>query len=251
MQDSKKNDLTRLFHEARAGSHRALELLLRKLRPVVYRKATRYVDELHPGVGPSTLTQEVSHGLAKIITKVRGSGDGTLWALVNKLVKTKGVSAFRHAHSPKRNGGMPLPLEDVVSVVIVEDQALDEQIAQKQRAHRLLVEIARLPERQRIALEAALAGEAPSVMAVRLQCSEGAVANLLQRIKQKLQQTDETLSPEPLTKALVRYLWKTSAGDKVDPVLFALEQTEHQAELRDFLLWLYEVRRLWSGTTGP
>jgi RNA polymerase sigma factor (sigma-70 family) len=246
-----KSDLNRLFQDARAGSYRALNQLISSLRPLMYRRASRFVADWQPGIGPSTLTQEVSHSLARMITKVRGSGNGTLITLVNKLVLTTGITAFRRDHSHKRDGGKHLSLEDVTAQVVDERQGPDEQLMHKQRAHRLLVEIAQLPERQRIALEGALAGEAPAELAAKLACSEIAVTNLLQRAKQKLQQADETQVPTPLTSVLLVYLQQASAEGVTDPALFALDYPEHHAALREFLLWLEAVRRLWSEAPQP
>lgn len=244
-----KEELQRLFHEAHAGSASAMERLIGLLRPLVYRKARQFVYERQPGIGPSTLTQSVSYGLTKAIKRARQTGNATLMKMVNTLVRNEGVSAFRHAHSQIRDAGVLVSLEDVDSQVLDGQQSPDEQLEEKQRAHRLLVEIAQLSTRQRIALEARLAGGSPSEIAVRLECSESEVASILQRAKQKLQHTDETGIPPPLTAALLSCLQRISAGVKVDPALLVTEYPAHHEELLAFLQWLEEVRLLWGAST--
>lgn len=247
---SNKEKLNRLFQAAREGSLSALDQLISRLRPLVYRKARRFVDEWEPGVGPSTLTQEVSWSLAKMIEKVRGSGNATLLKLVNKLIQTQGVSAYRHGHRAKRGGGAPLlPLDDVPSQAIDAGKKPDEQLEEKQRAHRLLVDIAQLPTRQRLVIEAVLAGEAPSSISSQFDCSEAAIANLLGRLKNKLQQTDDDPVPAPMTAALLLYLSRTAGGSEVDPDQFASSYPKYSQALREFLLWLESVRRSWTGAS--
>ncbi|MFO0580036.1 MAG: sigma-70 family RNA polymerase sigma factor [Polyangia bacterium] len=248
---SSEEERQRLFEEAHAGSSRAMDRLIHLLRPLVYRKAKRFVEDRQPGIGPSTLTQTVSVKLTKAIRQARQSGNATLMKLVNTIVRNTGISAFRHAHCEVRDGGRHVSLEDVESQVLDGQPGPDEQLASKQRGHRLLVQIAQLSVRQRIALEARLAGESPTEIAARLDCKESEVASILHRAKQNLQHTDESLPPTPLTAALLSCLHRVRAGAKIDESLLARDYPKYHEELRDFLQWLEEVRKLWdTGTAG-
>ncbi|MFO0580040.1 MAG: sigma-70 family RNA polymerase sigma factor [Polyangia bacterium] len=243
----KMRELTQLFLAARAGSRCALEMLLVRLRPLVYRKAQRFTRDWKAKVGPSSLTQEVTLSLARLITRVRGSHSSTLLRLVDQLILSKGISAFRHDRTQKRDGGPEVSLEEVAPQLQDERQGPHDTLEQKQRAHRLLVALARLDVRPRTALEGALAGDAPAQIAAKLGCSAAAVSNLVLRTKHLLSKTTtERQTQDALEEALLTYLQQRSLGRPMDPWSFAANYPRHQAALLELLLWLEEVRVAWS-----
>lgn len=247
MEDSPRlRELNRLFLDARAGSQRALQMLLVRLRPLIYRKARRFTQDWKVRVGPSSLTQEVSIGLARLITKVRNTRSSTLLYLVDRLILSKGASAFRHDHTQKRDGGLQPSLEDVAPQLLDEQRSPYEALEHKRRTHRMLVAIAKLDTRQRVALEGTLRGDTPAQIAARLGCSAAAISNLVQRAKQSLSPTKTERAPDALEGALLAYLQQRSLGSLVEPRRFAASYPQHQAELLELLLWLEESRSVWN-----
>lgn len=236
--------LNSLFQEARAGDRGALDRLLRRVRPLIYKKARFFVGKHDVGISPTSLTQESSVALARTITRVRGSGSNLLMALINKLVSSQGIDAYRHQHRDKRDVGRNVPMGDVESALAAPQTAPDERLDQQRRTHRLLVAIAQLPPRQRAALQGVLGGQPVAQIAAELGCGEIAVANLLQRAKQRLQQQVEADASPAGADALVRYLRRREVergGPAADPA------SEVPAELRPLVEWLESVRPLWVG----
>lgn len=238
-------ELNQLFGAARAGSRQALEYLLMALRRRIYRKARRYTAGRPQVIGPSSLTQEVSLSLSRLITRVRGSSNATLFGLVNRMIQTKGATAFRRDSAMKRDGGWRESWDENNDLSLDSAANPHERLEQTQRDHRLLVAIAKLPPRQRIAIEGVLLGQSIPELAARLCCSAAAVSNLLQRSKHQLEPAESASVPDALGAALVSYLQTRRQGGRLDAAAFAAQYPGQEESLLSFLSWLDRLQQAW------
>lgn len=240
-------ELNRLFGAARAGSQQALERLLTALQPRVYRRARRTTAGCPQVIGPSSLTQEVLLALSRLITRVRGTRNVTLYRLVNRLIQSKNASAFRRETALKRDGGWRESWDE--NGDLGQEQAANSyvHIEHAQRDHRLLVAIAKLPKRQRIAIEGILLGQSISDIAVQLDCKPPDVSNLLQRAKRNLDSSDDAARSDAFDDALCAYLQNSRQGSQLDACAFAAQYPGQEESLLTFLSWLHRLQKAWQG----
>jgi len=242
-------ELNQLFAAARAGSHSALEKLLGALRGRIYQKARRFTAAMPQAIGPSSLTQEVSIALSRVITRVRGSSNATLFRLLDRLVRSKGVSAYRWETAEKRNGGQRQTWDEGADITAAAISSPHEHLEHVQRDHRLLVAIAQLPERQRTVIERVLRGESSAEIAAALDCSPAAVYNLLQRAKHTLQPSEHVTDPESLGIALAAYRDQLNQGAVPDATHVAAQHPGHEDAVIALFSWLESVRQAWGRDT--
>lgn len=244
------SELNQLFLAARAGSKSALNSLLAALRGRIYQRARRFTASMPQIIGPSSLTQEVSHALSKVITRVRGTHNATLFRLLDRLVQSRGVSAHRRETADKRDGGWRETWDDGAECAPEVASNPHEHLEHAQRDHRLLIAIAQLPERQRIVVEGVLRGESAAELAEQLQCSRAAVYNLLQRAKHSLEPSDLAASPACLSAALSAYQEQLSRGQQPDPQSTAAQHPGDEEAVSALISWLERLRRAWQREAG-
>lgn len=238
-------ELNQHFVAARDGSRQALARLMTALWPRIYRKAKRYTSSRPQGIGPWSLTQEVSFALSRVITRVRGSKNATLFRLIDRLVQSKGASAFRRETAIKRDGGWRETWDESNGLGHDSSANPHAHLEHTQRDHQLVIAIALLPERQRIAIEGVFMGQSISEIAATLRCKAADVSNLLQRAKSKLEPSENPPIPDGLDDALIAYLQKNRQGERIDAAVFAAQYPDQAKPVLALLNFLERLQKAW------
>jgi RNA polymerase sigma-70 factor (ECF subfamily) len=246
-----------LLRRARAGDMRALDELFRRSQRRVGKWAGQLRASPSPGgVRPSDIAQDVAMLASRAFSQFEESTEGQWFAWLKQILRNHKAEAARAAHREKREPPGILSLDTTEAEGAVSPETSPSQLtARQQEWHRLFVCIYQLPDDSREAivlchLQDLSIAEAARLMGKTKKSVEGLLARGWQRVKERMRTelrpgNAEDPTPAPLSDAetaLLDWLQRRDASEKVDPAAFLAEHPTCADELRDMLHWMERLQ---------
>jgi RNA polymerase sigma-70 factor, ECF subfamily len=253
-----------LLRRARAGDEGALEELFNRCRPELGKWAARVVSRLRPGAArPSDLVQDTALHAFRGFSTFNGTTEAEWFAWLQQVLHNQTEQSRRKQERKKRGPHGTASLDDPEALATPAPEKSPSQVTSDQEEWRLLLaHLYQLPDDWRDAIWLCHLKELPVAEAARrMGRSEGSVAGLLQRgfkaLKERMAKSPEAETGEPSSlpptlneaaAALLTYLQRRDAGEKVDPVAFIAEYPDCADELRGMLEWIERLQALRPGS---
>lgn len=246
-----------LLRRARAGEADALEELFDQCRTRFGEWASRSRSRMRPGVArPSDMVQDSALRAFRAFSSFKGTTEKEWTAWLQSIFQSQEVQQIRYSKRQKRDELNTIPLDDPDSLTAPTPQRTPSQTSSFREEWRLLLTcLYELPDDQREAISLCSLKELPVAEAARsLGRSELAVAGLLKRglktlrnsmasIEARMSVHNATASKSS-TRALLDYLRRRDAGERVEPSAFVAEYPDCADELRDMLDWIERLQAL-------
>jgi RNA polymerase sigma-70 factor (ECF subfamily) len=257
-----------LLRRARAGDEDAREQLFALCRSKLDEWASRKVFRMKPGLPrPSDLVQETSLRAFSGLSTFSGTTEAEWFAWLKRIFRNQAAQSLRDTRRKKRDAPSTVPLDGPEALAAAARQESPSQVTSLQEEWRLLLaHLYQLPDDQRDAIWLCHLKELPVAEAARrLGKTEPAVAGLLQRGLKALRArmveglgTEMRGEPPGITAtlndaaaALLSYLRRRDAGERVEPAAFIAEHPDCADELRAMLHWIERLQALRPAATPP
>ncbi|QRK06581.1 sigma-70 family RNA polymerase sigma factor [Archangium violaceum] len=253
-----------LLRRARAGDEGARAELFKRCRPRIGQWAARDLAHVPPGLArPSDITQDTAELAYRHLSSFNGTTEAEWFAWLHRIFRNQAAQSVRNERRKKRSAPSTVPLDSPEAAVAATRQKSPSQVASVQEEWRLLLaHLYRLPDDQRDAIWLCHLKELPVAEAARrLGRTEPSVAGLLQRgLKALRARMAESLGAETgespsltatvndAAAALLTYLRRRDAGEKVEPAAFIAENPDCADELRAMLHWIERLQALRPAT---
>ncbi|MDI3290997.1 sigma-70 family RNA polymerase sigma factor [Polyangium sp. 15x6] len=252
--------LDELIARAKAGDRSALEALFQWCQPVLDDWVSRRLAKKQAGIArASDIAQEAGMQAFRSFAAFQGTTEKQFLAWLQKVVETSTTQAFRHAGQMKRDKKEETPLDDPDALEIPAPQTSPSQATAAAEQWQLVFGwIFQLPEEQKLAIWLCHLKEMRvAAAAEQMGKSEQAVAGLLQRgirtLRERMSNEMDGKSAVPsagpteqeeAAAALLSYLRRRDAGERVDAAAFVAEHPSSAAELRTMLEWIERIQAL-------
>jgi len=249
-----------LLRRARAGEQGALEALFQRCRPKIHEWTSRRLAGAQPGgARPSDIAQETAERAFRKFSTFQGSTEGEWFTWLERIFRSRAAQSVRDARRKKRQAPGTVPLDAPEAVAAPAHQKSPSQaLSHSEEWRRLLALLYELPDDQRDAMGLCYLKELPVAEAAqRMNKTKPAVEGLLQRGLRALRaRMAEDPSAEPratsgspadmeaTAAALVEYLRRRDAGERIDPVAFIARHPECGSELGAMLHWIERLQAL-------
>ncbi|NRD53379.1 sigma-70 family RNA polymerase sigma factor [Corallococcus exiguus] len=245
-----------LIHRARTGEPKALEVLLKRCQPALRKWSTARVgDGLPGGARVSDVVQESALRAFEKFSTFRGQSEGEWMTWLRRVVASQASSLVRAAQTDKRDAGDVQALDETA---VAPGQSPSQFSSQQEEWRRLLTNFYGLPDDQRRALSLFhLKDLSVAEVADQMGRSPTAIESLMQRgmktLRERMRGVEAPDAPMSLQEAQLHnavdaavlvYLRRCSAGERVDPEVFAASHPECADELRGMLHWMEQLRAL-------
>lgn len=249
-----------LIARAKAGDRLALEKVFQWCQPLLDHWAAHRLAKRQPGIArPSDIAQETAMRAYRSFSSFEGTTEEQLLAWLSAVLETCTTQAFRDAGRQKRDIARETRLDDQEELGVPAPQASPSQATAAEEEWQIVLSwIFQLPEDQKNAIWLCHLKEMRvAEAAARMGKSEPAVAGLLQRGLRTLRDRwsnevqREPLCPPPAppeqgeaAAALLSYLRRRDAGERVDAAAFAAEHPSCADDLRAMLAWIERIHAL-------
>lgn len=250
--------LQELIARAKAGDRLAVDKLFQWCRPLLEGWATHRLGKKRPGVArPSDIAQEAALRAYDAFPSFKGATEEQLLAWLSAVLDSCTTQAFRDAGRQKRDRARETRLDDPDGLGVPSPQASPSHTAAAAEEWRLVLGwIYELPEPQKNAIWLCHIKEMRvAEAAARMGKSEPAVAGLQQRglqaLRERWSSEVEHKPPRPspapqehgeATAALLAYLRRRDAGERVDTAAFVADHPSCADELRAMLEWIERIQ---------
>ena len=261
-----KTQVEELLGRARAGVEDALEELFTRCEPTISGWAARRLAGGRAGVArPSDIAQETALRAYRKFTTFSGSTEGEWFAWLLSVFRSRVAQSIRDARRQKREDAGTLPMDSPEAMAAPALQKSPSQAtALDEEWRRLLAYIYQLPSDQRDAIWLCHLKELPvAEVAKQMEKTEAAVAGLLQRGLRALRGSMMTGSEAVLgdfpavpdtvnaaAAALLTYLQRRDAGERLDPDAFVVAHPTCADELRAMLDWIERIQAIRPTSSG-
>lgn len=248
MEENAVNRLDATVQQALAGDQRALAVLFLELRPVLLRAARWQLRGRQPGGRrPSDLAQEACVLALRGFAKFRGQTAKELRTWLQQILRNAITQALRRSTATKRSDQATDPLAAELRSSAPTASVL---VAGRQGFRRIIVAMAKLPERQRQAIYLRLLREhSLSEISAILGESEQSVASLIKRGLSRLRTQLLPAAPRlrrigatRLDEAVLSYLRHADLGTRPPLASLFAEYPDCAATLAPLLTWLDETQ---------
>ena len=252
--------LDELIALAKGGDRGALERLFHWCQPVLDDWVSRRIAKRQAGIArASDIAQDTRLRAFKSFPKFEGTTERQFLAWLQKIFETTTTQAFRDAGREKRNQAGEMPLDDPDALKAPAPQVSPSQATATEEQWKLVFGwIFQLPEDQKQAIWLCHLNELPVAEAAgQMGKSEPSVASLLQRgirtLRERMSnETDGKSAPRPTAPrepeeaaaALLSYLRRRDAGERVDAAAFVAEHPSCAEELSSMLEWIERIQAL-------
>ncbi|WP_437762046.1 sigma-70 family RNA polymerase sigma factor [Sorangium sp. So ce281] len=248
--------LEELIARARAGDQAAMRQLFTWSAPLLEDWASRRLRRKQPDITrPSDLVQEASDRASRGISSFRGTTTAEWLSWLESIVETCAIQSFRAAARKKRDRTGEVPLDEEKH--LVPQLSPSQAAADEEQWRQVFGRIFELPEEQKTAIWLCyLKGLRVSDAARCMEKSDAAIRGLLHRGIEALQER-VTGAAEPASAAhgarraaqlaedaraaLLSYLRRREAGERVDAGAFIAEHASCASELRPMLEWVERI----------
>ncbi len=240
-----------LIHRARGGDKAALEEVFRRCQRKLKDWALRSAPpQLPGGVRASDIAQDTALRAFDKFSTFSGTTEAELLAWLKRILANQAAQLARGARRKKRSAGSTVPLDSVEAEAAPSRGKSPSQVVFEREAWRqLLIYLYELPEEQQEAIKLCHLDELPvAEVARRMGKTQASVAGLLLRglrtLRARMQEGAAGASSAATRAALLTYLQKRDAGEKVDPDAFIAAYPDCADELRSKLELLGRIREL-------
>lgn len=245
-----------LIERARSGDEGALEKLFRRCRPQIDRLAAQRLERKQPGLmRPSDIAQETALRAFKSFSKFEGTTEGEWLSWLRSILDTTVTQSFRDASRQKRDARGAVPLDSPEAALVpAADRSPSHAASLAEAWQTMYTHIFQLPPEQREAIWLCHLKELPVAdVAKRMGKTDAAVAGLLRRglLALKAGMTEGSgeappghhhpASSDDAALALLVYLRRRDAGERVDADAFVAEHAGCADELRTLLDWVARI----------
>jgi RNA polymerase sigma-70 factor (ECF subfamily) len=248
-----------LLRRARAGEKDALEELFERCRMTLGAWASR-VDEraLPGGIRASDISQETALRAFGRFSSFKGTTEAEWFAWLQSIFHNRNVELVRAVRRKKRGEPNLLPLDSEALATPTSERSPSQASSFREEWRLLLTHLYQLPDDQQEAISLCHLKELPVAEVARhMGKTEAAVAGLLQRGLRTLrirmtegvdtkagESASETVVLSDSAVALLAYLRRRDAGEKVDTAAFLAEHASCADELRAMLHWVDRLQAL-------
>lgn len=252
--------LDELIARAKGGDRCALERLFHWCQPVLDDWVSRRIAKKQAGIArASDIAQDTRLRAFKSFPQFEGTTERQFLAWLQKVFETTTTQAFRDAGRKKRDKAEETQLDDPDALKVLAPQISPSQATANEEQWRLVFGwIFHLPEEQKQAIWLCHLNEMRvAAAAEQMGKSESAVASLLLRgirtLRERMSnETDGKSAPrsaapreqEEAAAALLSYLRRRDAGERVDATAFVLEHPSCAEELSSMLEWIERIQAL-------
>ncbi|WP_437485770.1 sigma-70 family RNA polymerase sigma factor [Sorangium sp. So ce1014] len=257
--------LEELIARARAGDQAAMMRLLKWSAPLLEEWASRRLRRKQPDITrPSDIVQETSDRASRAICSFKGATAAEWLSWLESIVETCTIQSFRAAARKKRDRAGEVSLDEEEH--FVPQLSPSQAVADEEQWRQVFGRIFELPEQQKTAIYLRhLSGLSVSEVARCMGKTDAAIRGLLQRGIEVLQESvtsaaapasaahgapRATQPKEYARAALLSYLRRRDAGERVDAGAFITEHTSCAAELRPMLEWVERIEALRPANLG-
>ncbi|WP_257450036.1 sigma-70 family RNA polymerase sigma factor [Archangium lipolyticum] len=253
-----------LLRRARAGDERARAALFKRYEPMLGKWAMGTLARVPPGVAhPSDITQDTVERAFSRFSSFKGATEAEWIGWLKSILRNRAVQSVREARRQKRGPSSTVPLDSPEALTAAARQQSPSQAAAVQEDWRMLLALLfQLPDDQRQAIWLCHLKDLPVAEAARhMGRTEPSVAGLQQRGLEALRaRRAESLGLKPgepstvtntvndAAAALLTYLRRRDAREKVEPASFLAEHPDCADELRDMLDWIERLQALRPAT---
>jgi RNA polymerase sigma-70 factor (ECF subfamily) len=246
-----------LLQRARASDAQALDELFRRSKRRLGKWAGRRRASPAPGgARPSDIAQDVAMLASRAFPQFQGSTERQWFGWLKEILRNHKEESRRAANRQKREPPGILPLDSSEAEGAPSPEMSPSQLTARQEEwHRLFVCIYQLPDASREAIVLCHLQDLPIAEAARhlgrtRKSVEGLLARGWQRVKDRMRTelrpgTAEEPTPAPLSDAetaLLEWLQRRDAGEKVEPAAFLARHPACADELRDMLHWMERLQ---------
>jgi RNA polymerase sigma-70 factor (ECF subfamily) len=257
-----------LIRRARAGDEDAREQLFERGRRALDKWASQDLSQKHPALPrPSDLVQDTSLHAFSGFSRFKGSTEAEWFAWLKRIFRNQTVQSIRASQRKKRGPpGGTVPLDSPEAMRATARQGSPSHAASVQDEWRLmLAHLFQLPDDQRDAIWLYyLKDLSIAEAAQRMGRSEASVVGLHTRGFEALEaRMKESLGTETgyppgisaatndAAAALLEYLRRRDAGEKVEPAAFIAGYPGCADELRSMLHWVERLQALRPAAPQP
>ena len=240
-----------LIRRARGGDKAALEELFRRYQRKLVNWASRSAPLPPPGgARASDIAQDTALRAFDKFSTFSGTTEAELLAWLKRILANQAAQLARGARRKKRSVGSTVPLESVEAEATPSRGKSPSQVVfERETWRQLLIYLYELPEEQQEAIKLCHLDELPvAEVARRMGKTQASVAGLLLRglrtLRARMQEGAADASSDATRAALLTYLQKRDAGEKVDPDAFIAAYPDCADELRVKLELLGRIRDL-------
>ncbi|WP_437673171.1 RNA polymerase sigma factor [Sorangium sp. So ce131] len=249
-----------LIGRARAGDHSALEELFGTCRPMLERwAALRLKDVRSRALRPSDVAQEASLRAFEKFSTFTGITKAEWLSWLHSVLRNYALQALRDEKRGKRDGRRTTPLDGCLEAMAVPtpQQSPSQEMMREEQLTELLAQIYELPDDQGEAIYLCHLRDFPvAEVAQRMGKTEAAVAGLLRRglkaLRSRVTSEREVrpeaggpeVSPTDAAAALLLYLRRRDAGERLGPEAFLADHPACAHELRPMLEWIERIQSI-------
>jgi RNA polymerase sigma-70 factor (ECF subfamily) len=240
-----------LIRRARGGDKAALEELFRRCQRKLETWASRSAPQPPPGgARASDIAQDTAMRAFDKFSTFSGTTEAELLAWLKRILANQAAQLARGARRKKRSAGSTVPLDSVEAEATPSRGKSPSQVVFEREAWRqLLIYLYELPEQQQEAIKLCHLDELPvAEVAGRMGKTQASVAGLLLRglrtLRARMQEGAADARSDATRAALLMYLQKRDAGEKVDLESFIAAYPDCADELRAKLELLGRIRDL-------
>ncbi|WP_437288472.1 sigma-70 family RNA polymerase sigma factor [Sorangium sp. So ce406] len=253
-----------LIARAQAGDQAAVERLFQWYSPLLEDWASLRLGKRHPGIArPSDIAQEAAIRAFRAISTFKGTTQAEWLSWLRSIVETCTNQAFRDAARKKRDRAAETPLEE--RELPAQQPSPSQAAAVEEQWRQVFGLIFELPEEQRKVIWLYhLRDLRLSEVARSMGKTDAAAAGLLRRGLEALRArlTGEPApsleggslraiqAQEDATAALLAYVRRRDAGERVDAGAFIAEHPSCAGELRHMIAWMERIESLRPANLG-
>ncbi|WP_441291241.1 RNA polymerase sigma factor [Sorangium sp. KYC3313] len=259
LDDSPELLVEELIGRARAGDPSAFTELFRQCGPMLEKWAARRLkDARSSAIRPSDLAQETALRAFQKFSTFTGATEAEWLSWLRAVLRNYTLQVLRDAKREKRKNRGTVVLDCIEAMDVPSPQRSPSQaMAREEQRTETWALIYELPEDQRDAIYLCHLRELPVAEVARImRRTEPAVAGLLRRGLKALQSRmisgkeacpgddASAASSADAAAALLIYLQRRDAGERVDPQAFLAENPSCADELRPMLDWIERIRSM-------
>jgi len=241
-----------LLRRARDGEADALEELFRQCQPTLEKWADRSFSRPPPGgTSPSDIVQDTAEHAFRQFSKFKGATQGEWFAWLHTIFHNQATDLVRSAQRQKRAVPGTVSMDSSEALEAPSPHKSPSQATAHQEEWRqLLAHLFQLPDDQRDAIWLCHLKELPVAEVAQLMGkTEGSVAGLLQRGLRALrthmgEPASTSAAMNEAAAALLTYLQRRDAGEKMDAATFLAGHPACAEELSAMLHWMERLQAL-------